>query len=138
MDQADLLPGRAYARGRLLLEAVQDINRSLKAHRIDGPERIATMLFDQLEDPRTFTLPRLGGRWRTTVLDDLKAYPKSSTTSLGNASRSFFDEPTQWRDFSVAVGGRAMPHYTVLGMPGSRSPADRSLRIHWRLVPELH
>src|SRR3954453_1790580 len=42
MDQDDVLSGRAYARGRLLLEAVQDVDRLLIAHRVDRPERIAT------------------------------------------------------------------------------------------------
>src|ERR1700680_2189954 len=60
MDQDDVVLGCTHAGGRLLLEAVQYIDRLLKAHSEDNPERIAPMLFDQLEDARPFTLPRLG------------------------------------------------------------------------------
>src|SRR5579864_3013653 len=55
VDQADVLSGRPHTRGGLLLKAVQDIDGLLKTHRVDGPERIATVLFDQLEDSRSFT-----------------------------------------------------------------------------------
>jgi hypothetical protein len=46
MNQDDVLFGCTHPRGRFLLEAVQDIDRLLEAHRVDGPERIAVVFFD--------------------------------------------------------------------------------------------
>src|SRR3954447_22851677 len=76
MDQDDVLPGRAHTGRRLLLEAVQNIDGLLEAHRVDGPERIATVLLDQLENPRPLSPPRLGRRWGASVLDNAQGIPE--------------------------------------------------------------
>jgi hypothetical protein len=34
------------------------------------------VLLDQLEDPRSFPLPRLGGRRRASMLDDAQSVPE--------------------------------------------------------------
>jgi hypothetical protein len=136
MDQGDILLGCARPRATFL-ETVQDIDRLLKAHCVDGPERIATMLLDQLEDHWPFTLPRLDGRWHTAVLDDAQGIPESSTTSPGNAGKSLFDEPTQWRGFSVVVADRAMPYYCIRESAATATPSNYSHRVRRRLYPLL-
>src|SRR4029077_19496362 len=82
-DQADILMGRAHTRGRFLLEAVQDIDRFLKTHRVQSPERIATILLDQLEDSRPLPSHGLAEGGMPPYWTTLKAYPRSSTTSTG-------------------------------------------------------
>src|ERR1019366_174361 len=58
-DQLHITLGRLSALRRLLLERVQHINRMLELYRVHGPESIAAVVRDDLEDARTFALPRL-------------------------------------------------------------------------------
>src|ERR1035438_837443 len=57
-DQLHITLGRLSALRRLLLERVQHINRMLELYRVHGPESIAAVVRDDLEDARTFALPR--------------------------------------------------------------------------------
>ena len=52
-----------------------------------------------------------------------KAQPKSSTTSVGKATKYFYDEPTQCSGFSVCLSG--LQNYIKLGM------FQRGLRIDY-------
>ncbi len=50
---------RSYASGRLLLESVEHVNHTFKSARVNRTIGVSTMIFDNLEYARTFSLPRL-------------------------------------------------------------------------------
>ena len=69
-DKVDIRLGSANARGRFFLERVEDIDKSLKAHCIDGPIGVALKALDEFEDAGPFALPRFGGGVFASKLGD--------------------------------------------------------------------
>ena len=68
----DVLPRRFAATSRLLLEAVQDVDRSKKPDSVDGAVRIAVKIIDNLQHAAaTETFQRLRIRMFFAVLCDV-------------------------------------------------------------------
>jgi len=73
-DKVEFLFWRRYALLRFLLESVQDINRALEAHGVDGTPCIASVAGNDFKDaPSSKSLERLRRRIGIAFLRSLKS-----------------------------------------------------------------
>jgi hypothetical protein len=91
---------------RLLLETVQYINGPTEANGIDGAVRVPVVVLDNLQYSGPCPFPRLRRGVFAAKLSMLSAVPIPSLTASGNAIKSRFVEPTQYKGRSLRAGGR--------------------------------
>jgi len=75
---------------RLFLKRVQHINSVCKANGVDRPVGVPIVVFDDLQNPRSFALPRLGGRMFAAVLSSAEG-KSNSALHIGRKPRHILE-----------------------------------------------
>jgi len=91
---------------RLFLKTVQHIYALRKSDGIDGTISVSVLIFHDLQYAWALALPRLPAGCFPPNWAMLRAVPIPSLTASGNASKSRFEEPTQYNGSSPRAGLR--------------------------------